>query len=145
PEARKSLSMSGSTPSKVLRVAVIVDGESCEELHQSEPGDVLIERASGSNLSTGPSVDLEVGIAADGNSRERALPNILMMIGVLMVLLGGGLFAHEVHQHVNKNAVLEGPTDATVQAESDPSSTIALTIALLGVIPLVTGATMLRG
>ena len=133
--------MSGSKPSKVLRVAVIVDGESCEELHQSEPGDIFIERAAGSNLSAGPSLDLETGIAADGEAKDQLLPKILMLVGILMVVLGGGLFAYEVHQHVSDNAVLEG----AAVVEDDPTSTIALSIALLGVIPLVTGATMLRG
>jgi len=140
--------MSGSKPPKVLRIAVIVDGESCEELHQTEPGDVLIERASGSGASAGPSLDLETGVRADGDRRERLLPNISMLIGVLMIVLGGGLFAYEVNQHVNENAVLERPDAATGQeltTTDDPTSTIALTIALLGVIPLVTGTTMLRG
>lgn len=145
--------MSGSNRSKVLRVAVIVDGESCEELHQTEPGDVLIERASGSSASAGPSLDVETGIAADGDAREQLLPRILMVIGVLMVVLGGGLFAWEVDQHVNENAILDAPTDETEAAgggagakqEIDRTSTIALSIALFGVVPFVTGATMLRG
>ncbi len=140
--------MSGSKPSKVLRVAVIVDGESCEELHQTEPGDIYIERAAGSTLSAGPSLDVETGIAAEANEREQLLPKLLMLIGLLMVVVGGGLFAYEVHGHVNENAVLEGPTDASAEGAEDgddPTSTIALSVALLGVIPLVTGATMLRG
>lgn len=147
PRPFKARSMSVSKPPKVLRVAVIVDGESCEELHQTEPGDILIERASGSSLSTGPSLDLETGIAAEGGPREQRLPNILMLLGVLMIILGGGLFAFEVNQHVNENVVLERP-DAQTQAaaiKDDPTSTIALAVALLGVIPLVTGTTMLRG
>jgi hypothetical protein len=139
--------MSGSNPPKVLRVAVIVDGESCEELHQTEPGDISIERASGATLSPGPSLELETGIAAEGEPREHRPPMILMIVGALMVLLGGALFAYEVHQHVNVNAVLQGPTATADGNErgTDPTSTIALTFALLGVIPLVTGSTMLRG
>ena len=142
--------MSGSNPSKVLRVAVIVDGESCEELHQTEPGDISIERAAGTTLSAGPSLDLETGIAVEGEAREHTLPMILMVIGMLMVVLGGGLFAWEVNQHVNENAVLEGPTSGATGEEAeaeepDPTSTIALSVALLGVVPLVTGSTMLRG
>jgi hypothetical protein len=135
--------MSGSKPSKVLRVAVIVDGESCEELHQTKPGDILIERASGSGLSLGPSLDIETGIAAEAGPSEQLLPRILMVIGILMVLIGGGLFTWEVNEHVSENAVLEGR--ATAEPESDPTSTIALAIAMLGVLPLVTGTTMLRG
>ncbi len=144
--------MSGSNRSKVLRVAVIVDGESCEELHQTEPGDILIERAAGSTLSAGPSLDLETGIAADGGPQERLLPKILMIVGILMVVLGGGVFAYEVNQHVSENAVLENPDEVAADGEEaraenkdDPTSTIALSVALLGVIPLVTGSTMLRG
>lgn len=136
--------MSGSKPSKVLRVAVIVDGESCEELHQTEPGDILIERASGSGLSIGPSLDIETGVAVEGGPREYTLPRILMLIGMLMVVIGGGLFTWEVNKYVNTNAVLEGPT-AEGTVEQDQTSTIALAVALLGVIPLVTGSTMLRG
>lgn len=138
--------MSGSKPSKVLRVAVIVDGESCEELHQTEPGDILIERASGSGLSVGPSLDIETGIAVEGGPSEYTLPRILMLIGVLMAVIGGGLFTWEVNKYVNENAVLEGPTaEAGGTAENDQTSTIALAVAMLGVIPLVTGSTMLRG
>lgn len=139
--------MSGSKPSKVLRVAVIVDGESCEELHQTEPGDVIIERASGSGISVGPSLDIETGVAVEGGPREYTLPRILMVIGILMILLGGGLFTWEVNKYVNENAVLEGPTAEAGGAskETDPTSTIALAVGLLGVVPLMTGATMLRG
>lgn len=134
-------SMSVSKP-KVLRVAVIVDGESCEELHQTEPGDILLERASGTSLSTGPSLDIETGVAVEGGPRAQLLPRILMALGILMILIGGGLFTWEVNQHVSENAVLEGPA---VTGQSDPTSTIALAVALLGVLPLVTGRTMLRG
>jgi hypothetical protein len=138
--------MSGSKPSKVLRVAVIVDGESCEELHQTEPGDILIERASGSGLSVGPSLDIETGVAVEGGPREYTLPRILMLIGMLMVLIGGALFTWEVSKYVNDNAVLERPTtEAGAATETDPTSAIALVVAMLGVIPLVTGSTMLRG
>jgi hypothetical protein len=138
--------MSGSKSPKVLRVAVIVDGESCEELHQTEPGDILIERASGSGLSVGPSSDIEVGVAAEGGPSEYTLPRILMLIGMLMVVIGGGLFTWEVSKYVNENAVLEkAPEEGTTTKESDPTSTIALVVGLLGVIPLVTGSTMLRG
>jgi hypothetical protein len=138
--------MSGSKPSKVLRVAVIVDGESCEELHQTEPGDIVIERASGSSSSVGPSLDIETGVAVEGGPREYTLPRILMVIGILMVLVGGGLFTWEVNKYVNENAVLEGPTaEASAADETDQTSTIALVVGLLGVIPLVTGSTMLRG
>lgn len=138
--------MSGSKPSKVLRVAVIVDGESCEELHQTEPGDVVIERASGSGISVGPSLDIETGVAVEGGPREYTLPRILMVIGILMILLGGGLFTWEVNKYVNENAVLEGPTtEAGGAKETDQTSTIALAVGLLGVVPLMTGVTMLRG
>ncbi|MFO7565591.1 MAG: AgmX/PglI C-terminal domain-containing protein [Enhygromyxa sp.] len=137
--------MPGSKPSKVLRVAVIVDGESCEELHQTEPGDISIERASGSSLSLGPSLDIETGIAAEGGPGEQVLPRILMVLGILMVLIGGGLFTREVNQHVSDNAVLESRAADPAEAKDDRTSTIALAVAMLGVVPLVTGATMLRG
>jgi hypothetical protein len=137
--------MSGSNPSKVLRVAIIVDGESCEELHQTEPGDILIERASGTGASVGPTFDLEMGIAVDGGPRERRLPKILMLIGMLLVVIGGGLFVSEVRQHMSENAVLERSPEAGTAAEPDPTSTIAMGVALFGVIPLVIGSTMLRG
>src|SRR5690606_36917747 len=138
--------MSGSKPSKVLRVAVIVDGESCEELHQTEPGDILIERAAGSSLSTGPSLDIETGVAAEGGPREHTLPRILKVIGLLMVIIGGGRFTREVNQPVSDGAVLAGRTGGvTGETEADPTSTIALAIAMLGVLPLMTGVTMLRG
>ncbi|WP_146156201.1 AgmX/PglI C-terminal domain-containing protein [Enhygromyxa salina] len=117
-------------------------------LHQSEPGDVVIGRASGSSLSMGPSLELETGVAAEGRPGEQTLPWALIVIGLLMVVLAGGFFAYEVSQHVTENAVLAGPTDASPEAseaKNDPSSTIALLVALLGVVPLMTGVTMLRG
>jgi hypothetical protein len=133
--------MSGSNSSKVLRVAIIVDGESCEELHQTEPGDILIERASGTGVSVGPTFDLEMGVAVDGGPREHTLPRILMVLGALMVVIAGALFTWEVRQHMSENAVLEGPA----AAENDQTSTIAISVAMLGVVPLVIGSTMLRG
>jgi outer membrane biosynthesis protein TonB len=138
--------MSAATSPKVLRVAVIVDGESCEELHQTEPGDVIIGRASGSSLSMGPSLDLETGVAAEGGPKEQTLPRVLMVIGVLMIVFMGGLFAYEVNEHVSENAVLTAPVDGEgAEAKTDLTSTIALTLTLLGVVPLMTGITMLRG
>lgn len=139
--------MSAATSPKVLRVAVIVDGESCEELHQTEPGDVIIGRASGSSLSMGPSLDLETGVAAEGSPKEQTLPRALMVIGALMIVIMGGLFAYEVNQHVTEDVVLSAPTggEAAADKKTDPTSTIALTLALLGVFPLMTGVTMLRG
>ena len=156
--------MSSSKRPKVLRVAAIVDGESCEELHQTEPGDIYIGRASGASLSMGPSLDLETGIAAEGEDKDLALPRFLVVLGLLMIVIGGGWFAYEVNQHVSENAVLQAPEQSSGDAagegeagegeadegeadedEGDPTSTIALTLALLGVIPLVTGRTMLRG
>jgi hypothetical protein len=135
-----------SRKSKVLRVAVIIDGESCEELRQTEPGDIYVSRASGSALSMGPSLDLETGVAAEGDASERLVPKVLIALGLLMIVIAGGLFAYEVNQYVDENAVLANHTeDAEAEKESDPTSTIALTVAFLGVIPLVTGATMLRG
>ena len=150
--------MSSSKRPKVLRVAAIVDGESCEELHQTEPGDVYIRRASGSSLSAGPSLALETGVAAEGDDKDHALPRILVIVGLIMIVIGGGWFAYEVNQHVTENAVLQQPDQDEASSgegaegeegekkdKSDPTSTIALTLAFLGVIPLVTGRTMLRG
>lgn len=107
---------------------------------------MIIGRASGSSLSMGPSLDLETGVAAEGKPSEQTLPRILIVIGALMIVLMGGLFAHEVNQHVTEDAVLSAPTGGDAAAEeTDPTSTIALTLALLGVFPLMTGMTMLRG
>ncbi|PRP96349.1 AgmX/PglI C-terminal domain-containing protein [Enhygromyxa salina] len=138
--------MSAATSPKVLRVAVVVDGESCEELHQTEPGDVIIGRASGSSLSMGPSLDLETGVAAEGGPNAYTLPRALMVIGALMIVIMGGLFAYEVSQYVTADAVLAAPTDGdAAEDKTELTSTIALTLAFLGVFPFMTGATMLRG
>jgi hypothetical protein len=138
--------MSDKNSAKVLKVAVIVDGESCEELRQSEPGDIYIGRAGGS-LSAGPSLDIEVGVAVEGPKSALLLPRLLIVIGLLMVVLAGSYFAFEVNKHVIENAALTkvDTEAAAAAAEDETSSTIALAIALLGVVPVVTGRTMLRG
>jgi hypothetical protein len=140
--------MSAPNSAKVLRVAVIVDGESCEELHQTEPGDVSIVRGgSETTLASGPTLAVETGIAADGTPREQLLPKILLIVGLLMVLVGSVWFAYEVDKYVTSDAVttkVEQDENGAVSV-SDSSSTIALLMALLGVVPLMTGHTMLRG
>ncbi|NVB39093.1 AgmX/PglI C-terminal domain-containing protein [Pseudenhygromyxa sp. WMMC2535] len=145
--------MSAPGKQKVLRVAVIVDGESCEELHQSEPGDIEIVRGAQTGLGIGPSTPLEYGAAAEG--KDASTPLALILVGLLMIIAAGGWFAAEVGEHVSENAVLEGPTseasagDGAAEGEGAPekdnTSTIALAVALLGVVPLVTGTSMLRG
>jgi hypothetical protein len=138
--------MSAPNSAKVLRVAVIVDGESCEELHQTEPADVSIIRGAETTLAAGPSLSVEAGIAADGTPREQLLPKILMAIGLVMLIVGSIWFAYEVDKYVTANAVLtKVDTEAAAAKETDASSTIALLLALLGVVPLMTGRTMLRG
>ncbi|GEM_PF-1025505 len=139
--------MSGPSSYKVLRVAVIVDGESCEELHQTEPGDIVIGRAGETGLGVGPSTALEYGAAADGSKKVRNAALALIMFGLLLVLSAGGLFVRDVQQHITENAVLEAKPEAEDAGENttDYSSTIALGVALLGVVPCVTGLTMLRG
>lgn len=136
--------MTDKKSAKVLRVAVIVDGESCEELRQTEPGDIYISRASGDSLSVGPSLDIETGVAAEGPQSAQTLPKILMLVGLVMVLIGVTIFAREVNEHVIENAALV-KGDPEAKPEEDPTSTIALVIALGGVVPLVAGASMLRG
>jgi hypothetical protein len=138
--------MSAPNPAKVLRVAVIVDGESCEELHQTEPADVSIIRGAETTLAAGPSLAVETGVAAEGTAREQLLPKIMVVVGLVMLIVGSLWFAYEVDKYVDANAVLtKVDTEAAAAKEHDSSSTIALLIGLLGVVPLVTGRTMLRG
>jgi hypothetical protein len=138
--------MSAPNSAKVLRVAVIVDGESCEELHQTEPADVSIIRGAETTLVSGPSLAVETGIVAEGTPREQLLPKIMIAIGLVMLIVGSLWFAYEVDKYVDANAVLtKVDTEAAAAKETDASSTIALLMALLGVIPLMTGRTMLRG
>ena len=137
--------MSAPNSAKVLRVAVIVDGESCEELHQTEPADVSIIRGAETTLAAGPS-GFEAGIRADGTPAELMLPKILIAVGLLMLIVGAIWFGYEVDKNVTADAVLtKVDTEAVAAKETDASSTIALLMALLGVVPLMTGRTMLRG
>jgi hypothetical protein len=138
--------MSAPNSAKVLRVAVIVDGESCEELHQTEPADVSIIRGAETAQVAGPTLAVETGIAAEGTPREQLLPKIMMAIGLVMLIVGSLWFAFEVDKYVDANAVLtKVDTEAAAAKPTDASSTIALLMALLGVVPLMTGRTMLRG
>ncbi|MCA9701296.1 MAG: AgmX/PglI C-terminal domain-containing protein, partial [Myxococcales bacterium] len=139
--------MSAPTSHKVLRVAVIVDGESCEELHQREPGDIEVVRGSDAGIGIGPSSPLEYGAAAEAPKGAQLAPLSLIIFGLLLLLGAGGWFVSEVRSHMSENAVLEGPT-AAVEGEEDPNEgngTLALVLAMLGVIPLVTGTSMLNG
>jgi hypothetical protein len=139
--------MSAPNSAKVLRVAVIVDGESCEELHQTEPADVSIIRGAETTIAAGPSTGVEAGIAAEGTPREQLLPKILMAVGLVMLIVGSLWFAYEVDKYVDANAVLTkvDQSEEALAKKTDASSTIALLMALLGVVPLMTGRTMLRG
>lgn len=141
--------MPGQQRSKVLRVAVIVDGESCEELHQSEPGDIRIGRGGRTGFGVGPSTELEYGSAAEGPADAKTVPLILIILGLILVIGAGSLFAYQVSQHVSENAVLEAGDDSSFSEDGEKperdGSTGILAIAFIGVIPLVTGATMLRG
>jgi hypothetical protein len=138
--------MSAPNSAKVLRVAVIVDGESCEELHQTEPADVSIIRGAETTVVAGPTLSVETGVAAEGTPREQLLPKIMMAVGLLMLIVGSLWFAYEVDKYVDANAVLtKVDTEAAAEKPTDASSTIALLMALLGVVPLMTGRTMLRG
>ncbi len=67
-----------------------------------------------------------------------------MVVGLVMLIIGSIWFGFEVDKYVNADAVLT-KADTTATAESSSSSTIALFLALLGVVPLMTGRTMLRG
>jgi hypothetical protein len=135
--------MSVSNAAKVLRVAVIVDGESCEELRQAQRGDVSIIRGAQTTLAVGPNFAVETGIAAEGTAREQLLAKILLAVGLLLLIVGSIWFAVEVDQYVDSNAVLTKVEHRAQQ--TDPSSTIAMVLALLGVVSLMTGRTMLRG
>lgn len=164
--------MPGLASHKVLRVAVIVDGESCEELHQTEPGDVVIGRAAEPGLGVGPSTPLEYGAAAGSEDAHRGAW-ALIVIGILLLVGAGGWFGYDVQQHVVANAVLGEKVGGEVVDEvaslayaasveeraiargkkvgrllankTDYTSTIALSLALLSVVPIVGGVTMLRG
>lgn len=137
--------MSAPKSAKVLRVAVIVDGESCEELHQTEPADVSIVRGAETTLAVGPA-GVEAGVRADGTPSEQQLPKILMAVGLVMLIIGSLWFAFEVDKNITANAVLtKVDTEAAATQGTDASSTIAMLMAILGVIPLMVGRTMLRG
>jgi hypothetical protein len=138
--------MAAPNSAKVLRVAVIVDGESCEELHQTEPTDVSIIRGAETTLVAGPTLSVETGVAAEGTPREQLLPKMMIAVGFVMLIVGSLWFAYEVDKYVTADAVVtKVDQEDAAEKQNDASSTIALLMALFGVVPLVTGRTMLRG
>lgn len=158
--------MPGSASNKVLRVAVIVDGESCEELRQTEPGDVIVGRASETGLGIGPSSALEYGAAAEGPKTARSMPLAFIALGMILMLLIGSWFAVKVNAASSDNVVLESAeVEASYQTDEELLAATGLTkkelekkkrrarratlvllgVGMLGVVLVVAGTTMLRG
>jgi hypothetical protein len=126
--------MSDKGRSKVLRVAVIVDGESCEELHQHEPGDVTI------GSSSGPKIASTDALGPADRLRKNAIP--LLGFGLVLAAIGTILFAADVQAHTAANAVLDraptAPGAAAPEAE-ESNSWIGIVLALLSVVPIMLG------
>lgn len=127
--------MSDKGRPKVLRVAMVVDGESCEELHQHEPADVLI------GTSTGPRVASTDALGRSSWLHDKA--PYLLGFGLVLGLIGAIVFAADVAAHASANAVLErAATPGEVQQAGEPesnSSWVGIVIALLAVLPVMLG------
>jgi hypothetical protein len=121
--------MSDKGRPKVLRVAMIVDGESCEEFHQHEPGDITIGSSTGSKIASTDAL-------GPADSLRKYAP-VLLGIGFILALIGGILFAADVHAHTSANAVLEAaPMDG---AETSSGGWVGIVLLLLGVLPIMLG------
>ncbi len=111
---------------------MIVDGESCEELHQTEPGDVTIETGAGSRFGSTDTLARP--------ERLRRVAPILLVLGLLLVIAGSALFASSVAERMSDNAVLESRSDkAGEQVEQGGGGGLGLVLVFVGVVPLMLG------
>ncbi|MFV8750771.1 AgmX/PglI C-terminal domain-containing protein [Nannocystaceae bacterium ST9] len=114
---------------------MIVDGESCEELHQHEPGDISI------GSSMGPKIASTDALGPAERLRKNAL--LLLGIGLVLGVIGGGLFAADVAQHAAENAVLDRapttPGGEVPETERSVGSWIGIVLALASVVPVMLG------
>jgi hypothetical protein len=121
--------MSDKGRPKVLRVAMIVDGESCEELHQHEPGDITI------GSSMGPKIASTDALGPADHLRKHA--PLLLGFGLVIGLIGTILFAADVHAHTAANAVLARQSEG--EAERSVGSWLGIVLALVSVLPVMLG------
>lgn len=127
--------MSDKGRPKVLRVALIVDGESCEEFHQHEPGDISIGSSMGARLASGD-------MLGPAERLRKAAP-LYLGFGILIALIGAILFAADVSAHSAANAVLDraptAPGGAVPEIEQTNGSWIGITMLLFSVLPIMLG------
>lgn len=125
--------MSDKGRPKVLRVAMVVDGESCEELHQHEPGDVVIGSSPGAKIGSTDALGRPAWL-------HKNAP-YLLGFGLVLALIGGILFASDVAAHASANAVLDRavvPGEVPVEPEGG-NSWVGIVLALVAVIPVMLG------
>ncbi len=126
--------MSDKGRPKVLRVAMIVDGESCEELHQHEPGDISIGNSTGPKLGSTDPLGRPVGL--------RKYAPLLLGVGFVLGLIGTVVFALDVSEHATANAVLDRAPDApgaATETESSIGGWLGIVLLLVSVLPIMLG------
>jgi hypothetical protein len=137
--------MSQRKSSRVLRAAIVIEDKLCGELHQTEPGSLKV--------GWGLDNDLVVHDAVDRRRDPKKLAKPLLMLGILMVLAGIGLFATDLNRYSQEEAarqeVLQGETSFDVYdygsaSEGPDVALIGLTLLLLGLAPLVAGLAGVR-
>ena len=133
--------MGKTTRQKVLRVAVIADGQVCEEFHQTSPGHVDVGRGAANDVHV---YDAHLRPA----DRRKAAP-LWLGVGVVMVLVGVVWFGSLVAEQARLIAATEvdglGELSDYFGVEQGRDVGLwALGIALLGMVPLISGFTALR-
>ena len=129
--------MSSPLTSRVLRIAVIVDGKVCDELHQSEPGRVSFGKGY-RNL-----VALYDGYNKPKDYRKRA--PLWLGLGALTFLAGVGLFGSEVAHYAERAAALASGeavqelNDVFAKTKREGTGGAGLFLALFALIPFVLG------
>ncbi len=89
--------MSSSASPKVLRVAVIVDGEVVEEIHQRQPKSI--------DVGTGLCSALTIYDGDTHRNRHGRWALLWLAVGLAMFFVGAGLFGYEVHLHALSAAI----------------------------------------
>ena len=118
---------------RALRIAVIADGQVIEELHQTRPGHLDVGRG-------GPN-DVHVYDAHLRPRDRRKHAPIWLGLGVLMVVVGFGVFARELSK------AAAAADENSFFASGDDGFDIALWAAgllFIGLAPLISGFTALR-
>ncbi|MGB1699172.1 MAG: hypothetical protein ACPHRO_04400, partial [Nannocystaceae bacterium] len=131
--------------SRVLRAAVVVEDKLCGELHQIEPGSLKV--------GWGLHNDLVVHDAVDRRRDPKKTAKPLLLVAMVMLLSGLGLFASDVQRYAAEEAArqeqLQDQQGFDVynfgkKSEGPDYALLGLTLLLMGLVPMVGGLAGLR-